>query len=171
MEKEPTSTTMRIQERPREGVVLGIYQTVAARRMAYDSLLWQMPALSLTAQAFLFSTVLTPGSSRTAQVIASTLALSVSLASLHALRRFRLGQHMDSLLLDRVESELGAEGLFGINPHASVESRARDLRQGFGAIMRRSPAKTWYIVLSLFALAAVVLLVGAAVGWEFTKVD
>ncbi|MER6612681.1 hypothetical protein [Streptomyces xantholiticus] len=35
-----------------------VYQAVAARRMQWDALLWQVPALSLTAQAFLFTITL-----------------------------------------------------------------------------------------------------------------
>jgi hypothetical protein len=32
---------------------LSLYETIAGRRAAYDTMLWQAPVLSLTAQAFL----------------------------------------------------------------------------------------------------------------------
>jgi hypothetical protein len=151
-------------DREPQTVALAVYQTVAARRIAYDSLLWQMPALSLTAQAFLFAAALSPGSSRCAQAIASALALSVSVASVHALRRFRLGQHMDQLLLDGLETKLGAEAHLGINPHASVEARANYLDQRYGRGMRFPPTVLWMCVLCFFGLAAAVLFAIAAFG-------
>ena len=36
-------------------VLASIYQSLTARRAGYEMLLWQVPALSLTAQAFLFT--------------------------------------------------------------------------------------------------------------------
>jgi hypothetical protein len=38
---------------PSREEMLVMYQVVAARRQNFDSMLWQVPALSLTAQAFL----------------------------------------------------------------------------------------------------------------------
>lgn len=148
-------------------LALALLQAVNARRIAYDSLLWQMPALSLTAQAFLFAAALAPGSSRAAQAIASSLAFSVSVASIHALRRFRLGQHMDQLLLDRLESKLGAATYFEINPHASVEARAKHLNQNYGYPMRYPPTVLWIYVLGLFGGAAAFLLALASFDWLF----
>ena len=52
------------------------YAIVAARRTQFDQLVWQVPVLSLTAQAFLFSIALSADASRTARVIASVLSLS-----------------------------------------------------------------------------------------------
>lgn len=37
------------------------YAALAERRLQWDSLLWQVPVLSLTAQAFLFTIALSPG--------------------------------------------------------------------------------------------------------------
>ena len=55
-------------------VRLSIHQTLASRRASYDTMMWQAPMLSLTAQAFLFTIALGPGSSRVARVLASLLS-------------------------------------------------------------------------------------------------
>ena len=43
------------------------YAIVAARRTQFDQLVWQVPVLSLTAQAFLFSIALSHDATRTAR--------------------------------------------------------------------------------------------------------
>ena len=40
------------------------YGALATRRLQWDNLLWQVPILGLTAQAFLFTIALDPGSTR-----------------------------------------------------------------------------------------------------------
>lgn len=154
-------------EREVSSAALAAYQAVNNRRISYDSLLWQMPALSLTAQAFLFSVALAPGHSLSAQAIASALALFVSIAAIHALRRFRLGQHMDQLLLDRVEGQLGTKEYFGVNPHASAADRAQHLGIPYRWPMSFPPTVLWMRVLGLFGAAALLLLVLAGIDSAF----
>lgn len=47
--------------RPSREEMLVMYQVVAARRQNFDAMVWQVPALSLTAQAFLLVIALGPG--------------------------------------------------------------------------------------------------------------
>jgi hypothetical protein len=56
---------------PTEAAVLAEYAAIAARRTQWDSLLWQVPTLSLTAQAFLFTIALTQGNDAWARIISS----------------------------------------------------------------------------------------------------
>ena len=49
-----------------------VYEVIAGRRNTYDGLLWQMPMLGLTAQAFLFTIALGSGG-RFARITASLL--------------------------------------------------------------------------------------------------
>ena len=48
------------------------YDLLAARRTSYDEMMWQAPALSLTAQAFLFTIALGPGSTTAARLKGET---------------------------------------------------------------------------------------------------
>ena len=59
------------------------------RRTQFDQLVWQVPVLSLTAQAFLFSIALSHDAARTARVIASVLSLLMTVLSLHLMAKPR----------------------------------------------------------------------------------
>lgn len=58
--------------------LLGVYATQYA---SYTTLLWQVPALSLTAQAFLLTIALSNGNGTTAKVTVSALSMVISIAS------------------------------------------------------------------------------------------
>jgi hypothetical protein len=75
----------------RENVSRDAY-AVAARRTQFDQLVWQVPVLSLTAQAFLYSIALSPDGTRTTRVIASLLPLVMTFLSLHLMVKHR--QHL-----------------------------------------------------------------------------
>jgi hypothetical protein len=76
------------------------YAIVAARRTQFDQLVWQVPVLSLTAQAFLFSIALSADASRTARVIASVLSLLMTVLSLHLIAKHRQAEVADSHWLE-----------------------------------------------------------------------
>lgn len=70
--------------------LLGIY---AAQFSSYSSLLWQVPALGLTAQSFLLTVALTHGNSKGAGIMAAALAMLIAFASLslmHGQRGFAM---------------------------------------------------------------------------------
>ena len=58
--------------------LLGIF---SSQYGSYTTLLWQVPALSLTAQAFLMTIALGHDSSKTAKIIVSTLSMVIAAAS------------------------------------------------------------------------------------------
>jgi hypothetical protein len=66
----------------RDNISREAYAAVAARRTQFDQLVWQVPVLSLTAQAFLFSIALSPDGTRTTRIIASLLSLVMTLSLL-----------------------------------------------------------------------------------------
>lgn len=80
-----------------------VYAAVAARRTGFDNMLWQVPVLSFTAQAFLFSIALAPDSSRAARILTSLLAMLISFLSIHLLTRHRQAEIADGEWLGRVE--------------------------------------------------------------------
>jgi len=66
------------------------YAIVAARRQQWDILLWQMPTMALTGEAFLLTIALAGSTSQTGRIVASALALVVAVAALHSLSAHRL---------------------------------------------------------------------------------
>jgi|SRR6266496_1936795 len=66
--------------------VLGdVYTALAARRTAFDTLMWQIPTIGLTAQAFLLTIALGAGSSRWARMVAGSLALVTALVAIQTM--------------------------------------------------------------------------------------
>lgn len=54
------------------------YQVVASRRQQFDLMIWQVPVLGLTAQAFLLNIALSHGTSQVARALSAGLAVVTS---------------------------------------------------------------------------------------------
>ena len=52
-----------------------VYQAISARRISYDQMMWQVPALSLTAQSFLVAIAVNTGLGSGVRVLALFLAM------------------------------------------------------------------------------------------------
>ena len=90
-----------------------MYQAVAARRLQWDNLLWQVPVLSLTAQAFLFTTALNADAAGWGRIVASLLSLIISVLSILLMARHRQGELTDAHWLERFEQEVLDAGQWG----------------------------------------------------------
>ena len=91
------------------------YAIVAGRRQQWDTLLWQMPTMALTGEAFLFTISLGATTSQTGRIVASLLALVVAFASLHSRSAHRLSELADSQWLHEHELRHGAFEVHGIS--------------------------------------------------------
>lgn len=58
-----------------------VYAAVAARRTQFDNLLWQVPVLTITAQAFLFTIALGADTQPVARIISCVLSLLITFLS------------------------------------------------------------------------------------------
>lgn len=101
------------EERALEGVEQ--YAIVASRRQQWDTLLWQMPTMALTGEAFLFTISLGGSTSQAGRIVASVLALVVAVASLHSLSAHRLSELTESRWLHEHELERGAVEVHGLS--------------------------------------------------------
>lgn len=90
------------------------YAIVAARRQQWDILLWQMPTMALTGEAFLLTISLAGSTSETGRILASALALVVAVAALHSLSAHRLSELADAAWLREHEQAHGAPEIHGI---------------------------------------------------------
>ena len=82
-----------------------IYSSVAARRAGFDAMAWQVPIISLTAQAFLFTIALAPDSSFIARMMSAVLALNVTVLSLILHAKHRQADNADSEWLEKLEGK------------------------------------------------------------------
>jgi colanic acid biosynthesis protein WcaH len=79
------------------------YQILNSRRDSFNNLVWQTPVLSLTAQAFLFTIILSGGVSQLGRAIAAVLASIVAIASLQLLSKHRFMEVQHAKILHTYE--------------------------------------------------------------------
>lgn len=138
-----------------------LYQLVATRRLHWDNLIWQVPVLSLTAQAFLFTIALGADTSRFARVIAASLSLVVTFLSITLMARHRQAALADQKWLEQYDEDHRPELVQQV--HGQTFAKRRDeqpLEAGWmDAIIPIYPGfRTWVVGLSLFGMAAAAVL-------------
>jgi hypothetical protein len=136
-----------------------IYAVVAARRLQWDALVWQVPVLSLTAQAFLFTIALGPDTDRGPRALSALLSLVITFLSVELMSRHRQAEIMDACWLEARELEAWPED--GVDTYVVHGLAYREKRQAIpvGPLGRFPGYWTWLGGLSLFGLAALVVLV------------
>ncbi|MFE7800354.1 hypothetical protein [Nocardia sp. NPDC057440] len=138
-----------------------LYQAVADRRLQYENLLWQVPAVSLTAQAFLFSVALSQNIDAFPRILAGLLALNVSVISIMLMASHYRAESRDAQWLERFEQqELGA-GAWGAHGAAFRPQYTADPDAGWlgNLIHLRLMFQVWIVGLALFGLVAILMIV------------
>ena len=133
------------------------YEIIASRRVSTDALLWQSPFLSLTAQSFLFTIALGPGTSGAARWVAAFLAFIASLACMQLMSKNRHFEKADSILLEDYGKAHDLELVHARRPKSE-------------AWYHMSSYRVWICTLAVFALAAVVVMLGVELGWGWLAV-
>ncbi|WP_428340824.1 hypothetical protein [Mycobacterium sp.] len=148
-----------------------IYQVVASRRLQWDYLLWQVPVLSLTAQAFLFTIAVGGASSQFARIVSSLLAMVITFLCLTLMARHREAEIHDAHWLeDFEEDEWGSDPRQRFRIHGEAFARKRPELGIYGGWTERIVAplpgrktlpgfKTWVLGLLCFGIAAFTVLV------------
>ena len=142
------------------------YSIVASRRQQWDTLLWQVPTMALTGEAFLFTISLGGSTSQTGRIVASILALVVAVASLHSLAAHRISELADSVWLHEHEQERGASEIHGLSWR---DRRLRVVREQLASksltdrLVARSyvfrSIQVWFWTMSSISVTALVVLV------------
>jgi hypothetical protein len=133
---------------------IAMYEVVAARLMQWDNLVWQVPVITLTGQAFLFTIALSSGNSQLARLLASLLAFVASFLARQLMSRHRQAELTDAHWLEAYE-----QTRFGTTFHGELWRNHRDTISGrdVGGIFARVPGYyTWMLGLAVFAIAALV---------------
>jgi hypothetical protein len=84
----------------------GSYELVFARRLHYEQLLWQVPAMSFTGQAFLFTIALSSTSATAARAISMLISILISYLTAGTFAKHSLMENADSIWLTRAEGIL-----------------------------------------------------------------
>jgi hypothetical protein len=133
---------------------LSLYETVASRRATYDTMLWQAPVLSLTAQAFLFTIALGAGNSRLSRLLAGALALVTALGSMQLMAKQRFHEQVDSRLLALHEERTGLAQLIGTPMHGQMDQRVTAAGLVRPWYAKPSSYRLWMAILAAFAVVA-----------------
>lgn len=129
------------------------YQALSSRRLGYDTLMWQVPALSLSGQAFLFTIALGSGSSPAARFIASCLAFILALISMQLMSKHRYHEELSSRLLEEIELKTQLHEILGYAPH-SPKALRKAIPVRASLFTRLSSYRIWMAGLGLFACAS-----------------
>jgi hypothetical protein len=134
-----------------------IYAVIAQRRTAFDTLMWQVPALGLAAQAFLLTIAFGSSSSEVARFFAGGLAAVVALVAIQTMLKHRANEKTDSLILEKMEAAVGISVGMGIHPHDPPAVRGRGVGNDltFGYLARRRSVTLWITSLLCFATAGI----------------
>lgn len=133
-----------------------VYQAVAARRLQWDALLWQVPVLSLTAQAFLFTIALGGGSSRFARSVASVLSLVAAGLFMQLMARHRQAEISDAHWLRDYEAlRFGDEMVV----HGPAFQQRRNATPAGGLLAKLPAFRVWMTGLASFGIGALLVLV------------
>lgn len=134
-----------------------VYEVVAFRRMQYDGMMWQVPTLSLTAQAFLLTIALGPDSRPAARIISGLLSAVIALISVQLMSKHRRHEEADSRWLEKFEQDRGLEPV-----HARPLARAESVGMRPPSRLEGWPSfDVWRLGLTVFGAVAV-LAAGAA---------
>lgn len=155
---------------------VALYQIVASRRLGYDTLIWQVPALGLTAQAFLFTTALS-ANSPPARFLAASLAFIIALISMQLMAKHRYHEEVDARLLESFERTEKLDDLIGCAPHARSDKREEALVAMSRTYTDINPVRSswftkwssyrlWIGGLALFAIAALGIMLSTIIDFR-----
>jgi hypothetical protein len=143
-----------------EPALLGpVYQAAEARRSAIDQMMWQAPALSLTAQAFLLTVGLQDATQPAGRMLAGALGLGVALASMQLLAKHRLHEVRLSLWLSHFERDTALPNLNDRDERHRFDREGDTARLGRVGMWLagddRSSFRWWLWTLAVFGAADV----------------
>lgn len=132
-----------------------LYQVIADQMRQHDLLMWQVPVLSFTAQAFLLTVVLGADSARVARICAATLAILSSLLSMQLMAKHRWYARVEREWLARFEKSNDVE---------CCHAPPAELALSVGVPLPKYPARyssyqVWQIGLAVFGLVSVFCLI------------
>jgi hypothetical protein len=160
-------------------------QLAEERRRESDKMMWQVPGLSIAAQAFLYSRAFDPATSPLAQGAVAVVALVIALATIHLLMKHSFFEESYSWAVDAFRGRRGAPPLNGVRvfekaatEHALALGECGDSRERKGAerylrwamdgprrslVVEQPARKVWIRALFLFAVVDCLVVMAALV--------
>ncbi len=124
-----------------------MYELLMLRQLEQNAMVWQTPALSLAAEAFLLTIALGGESSRFARLLSSALSVVVAVLAMQLMAKHRFLAHTDEEYMQQLEGPLGLPGI----AKREWEGPANSL------FTRLSSYRVWQVGLGLFGLAGALI--------------
>lgn len=135
-----------------------VYAAVAARRNHFDAMAWQVPIISFTAQAFLFTIALGAETTQFARTIAGSLSVLITVLCVLLLARHRQADIADAEWLEEQEEALPKS----LRVHGDPWRRRRDAvlpaRGLASGVPLLNAYKTWLLGMILIGLAGILVI-------------
>jgi hypothetical protein len=138
-----------------------VYEAVSARRISFDQMMWQVPALSLTAQAFLVAIAVNTDLNRVVRVLAILLATVSGALAMQLMAKQRFHEQVDTAYLNQWEQSSRLFMVMGFTPHdhAIASGKAEALGITPNRWVRASSYLWWMWGLRLFMISMTGLLI------------
>lgn len=94
-------------KKPTKEAVLLAYQALRERRLAYDSMMWQSPALGIAAQSFLLSMAFDGSKGVFPNLVCSLLSTGLGLSSIQLMMKHRHHERLTTQQLHKLEVDHG----------------------------------------------------------------
>lgn len=140
------------REALRQETLCCMYSALVSKRLAYDQMLWQVPIISLTAQAFLLDIAFASADERSDfyRVLSGLASAGIGFASLQLFCRHSALERQTSDSLNKIETQIFKDPLFPDGIHRKPdEIPFEDSNWGI-ACQRSKPI--WKVVLFLISL-------------------
>lgn len=140
------------------------------RRVSTDAMMWQVPALSLTAQTFLLTIVLGSSATAAGRAIAALVGLVVALGALKQMVKHRYHEEMLSRWLEIFEEATGLPRLHAVQKDGAMLATAggkptpKHGRIAWYLVNGPAASASWAVLLGSLAVLDLVLAVLAIVG-------
>jgi hypothetical protein len=149
------------------------YEFLVLRDLQKDTLLWQTPALALTAHAFLLTISLNSSSSRLAVIITAFLGAVVSVMSMQLMSKHRFLSLLDRAMLDRLERTMDLEPMtsrrifFRGDEYVVPDRFSYYLPKRFRFVTRVNSYFVWMVGLAIFGVVNIFIFGLSVLGYEF----
>lgn len=142
------------------------YGTLNDRVGDRDALMWQSPAMALTAQAFLITIALGHDTAPVARFLAAVLGIVVTVMSIQLMLKHRLFMATDEVLMISLERRMGIDASTVDHPLKvkSIQTHSPDLTERLPlrtGVLRWKSVTVWVVGLSFFAVINLLLMVFA----------
>jgi hypothetical protein len=134
------------------------YELLYLRFLEQDAMMWDAPALSMTAQAFLMTIALGSSTSDFARIMASSLAIVVAVMAMQLMAKHRFLAGIDEAEIIRLEDELELPR-HGRRRGAWKDDEYQLQWPKTSAFRKRSSYVVWQLGIGLFGCGAITVLV------------